>query len=183
MRARNVNLSGLLIAGTLILTLVAGCGKRVGPVADPAEEPATPPVTTTPAPDPTTAPTTPPGVTPGLPGVPGQPSNPAQPGNPTMQLQAQVESVKNGSFLGMGAIVVKVKVTNPTQYALTGEVTVAFTNGGQATAEVASERVSLLPNESLFKYFENSKWSLDGATVTVKTDAPLAGANTNPYGY
>lgn len=179
MRARTINLSGLLIAGTLILTLVAGCGKRVGPEIDPAEQPAQKPGASTPAPEPPApAPQPTPPVT-----QPGNPSQPTNPGNPTAQLQATVDHIKNGSFLGMGTLVVKVKVTNPTQFALTGEVTVAFTKGGKPTSEAASERVSLLPNETIYKYFENSKWSLDGATVTVKTDAPLSGTKTFNYGY
>ncbi len=178
MRSRKLNLTALLIAGTLILTLGSGCGKRVGSVVDPAEQP-TPAPTSDPAPlpgTPTPTPTTPPTTLPGYPGTPGTPANPGA------QLQAVVESVKNGSFLGMGTLVVKVKVTNPTQYSLSGEVTVSFTNGGQATTEVASERVTLMPNETITKYFESKKWTLDGATVTVKTDAPLANS-ANPYGY
>jgi hypothetical protein len=176
MRSRQLKLSALLIAGTLILTLGSGCGKRVGSVVDPAEQPTAAP---TAAPDPLpstpivqpTPPTT-------LPGTPGNPSTPVNPG---AQLQAVVESVKNGSFLGMGTLVAKVKVTNPTQYSLSGEVTVSFTNGGQASTEVASERVTLMPNETITKYFESKKWTLDGATVTIKTDAPLANS-ANSYG-
>lgn len=177
MRSRKINLTALLIAGTMVLTLGTGCGsRRVGSVVDPADQP-TPaptqepaPLPTTPAPQPTTSPN-----------LPGTPNNPTTPTNPGAQLQAVVESVKNGSFLGMGTLVVKVKVTNPTQYSLSGEVTVSFTNGGQASTEVASERVTLMPNETITKYFESKKWTLDGATVAVKTDAPLAN-NANTYG-
>ncbi len=181
MRAHKQNLTALLIAGTLILTLGSGCGKRVGSLVDPAEQPSSPPASADPTPQPSTpAPQpTPPLTNPGTPGLPGTPSTP---GNPSMQIQAVVESVKNGSFLGMGTLVAKVKITNPTQYALTGEVTVSFTNGGKATTEMKSERVSLMPNETITKYFESPKWTLDGATVTTKTDAPLANA-ANPYGY
>lgn len=177
MRTRQLKLSALLIAGTLILTLGSGCGKRVGSVVDPAEQPTAAP-TQAPEPLPSTPVVQP---TPALPGTPGTPSIPNLPSNPSVQLQAIVESVKNGSFLGMGTLVAKVKITNPTQYSLSGEVTVSFTNGGQATTEVASERVTLMPNETITKYFESKKWTLDGATVTVKTDAPLANS-ANPYG-
>jgi hypothetical protein len=176
MRSHQFKLSALLIAGTLILTLGSGCGKRVGSIVDPAEQP-TPAPTETPAPLPST-PTLQPTPPTTLPGTPGNPSNP---GNPGAQLQAVVESVKNGSFLGMGTLVAKVKVSNPTAYSLSGEVTVSFTNGGQASTEIASERVTLMPNETITKYFESKKWTLDGATVTIKTDAPLANS-ANSYG-
>lgn len=179
MRARNLKFPILLLAGTLVLTLGAGCGNRVGSLVDPAEEPASPPAKETPAP----APSTPaPQPTPPQIGNPFQPGNPSMPGNPSAQLQAVIEEVKNGSFFGMGTLMVKVKVSNPTPYALSGEVTVSFTNGGKPTTHVASDRVSLSPNEYVYKYFENGKWVLDGATVTVKTDAPLANTS-NPYGY
>jgi len=177
MRARPYQFTALLIAGTLILTLGSGCGRRVGSLVDPAEQPSATP-TEAPAPlpaDPVPQPTT-------NPNLPTTPTYPTTPNNPGAQLQAVVESVKNGSFLGMGTLVVKVKVSNPTQYSLSGEVTVSFTNGGKPSNEVASERVTLMPNETITKYFESSKWTLDGATVTVKTDAPLAN-NANPYGY
>lgn len=179
MRSRTSKLSALLITGTLILTLATGCGKRVGSMVDPNDQPSEPPVQVTPDPlpsDPVPQPT-PPGTDP-------YPGNPSVPNNPSAQLVAHGEVVKNGVIFGLGSIVVKVTVINPTAYSLSGEVTVSFTNGGKPTTEVASERVTLMPNETITRYFENSKWSLDGATVTVKTDAPTASNGTpyqNPY--
>lgn len=166
MRSRNFHLTALLIAGSMVLTLGSGCGKRVGSLVDPAEEPTTP--ITSPTPEPVT-PTPYPTTAPSLPGAPGAPTTPVT----GAQLQAKIVSIKNG-FLGMGTIRVEVQISNPTQYSLSGEVIVSFTDGGQPTTEVASERVSLMPNETITRYFENKKWSLDSATVTVKTDAPLA---------
>ncbi len=175
MKARKLKLSALLIAGTLILALGSGCGgKRVGPLVDPADQPTEkPPAQEEPAPAPSTQPSTPPTTS--------QPNVPTVPNNPAAQLQAQSEIVKNGSFLGMGDLVVKVTVSNPSQYALSGEVTVTFTKSGKATSHVENQRLSLQPNETVSRYFEKSgisTWSLDGATVTVKTDAPLANAGS-----
>ena len=178
MRARPFQVTALLIAGTLILTLGSGCGKRVGSLVDPAEQPTAAPSE---APAPLPSDPTPQPSTPSLPSP-----NPTTPTNPGAQLQAVVASVKNGSLFGMGTLRVEVKITNPTQYSLSGEVTVSFTNGGKPSNEVASERVTLMPNETVTRYFENGKWTLDGATVTVKTDAPLANSGYNNgynYGY
>lgn len=172
MRARKFKLPALLIAGTLILTLGSGCGgKRVGSLVDPAEQPA-PKETPAPA-TPTPEPTPPVVVNPN----PSNPANPSNPGNTGAQLQAKGELVKNG---WVSSIVIKVIVTNPSTVTLSGEVTVTFTDGGKPTTAVESLRVTVLPGETVTRYVENSKWTLDNATVTVKTDAPVT---TNTYGY
>lgn len=188
MKARKFKLPAMLMVCTLVLALGTGCGgKRVGSLVDPADPANKPKETPAPAtPTPTPAPTTPPTVLPGQPGNPGNPALPGTPGYTGAQLQAKGEVLKNGSFLGMGEIIIEVKVTNPSTSTLTGEVTVVFTNGGKTTTEMESMRVVVLPGETVTRHAERrgiKYWGLDSAQVTVKTDAPAAATNTYGYGY
>lgn len=181
MSARKFKLPALLILGTLILA--TGCGgKRVGSLVDPAEQPKESPAPATPTP----APSTPPAVINPSPGVSPNPGNPSNPGQPGAQLTATSEVIKNGNLLGMGEIVIKVSVTNPSTSTLSGEAVVTFTNGGKPTTEVESLRVTVLPGETVTRYAQREglkHWGLDNATVTVKTDAPVSATNTYGYGY
>ncbi len=116
------------------------------------------------------------------------PNLPLTPGA-SNQLQA-TKTVKNGIF---SKIVVTVEVTNPTNYPLTGEVKVVFTDGGKPTAKTQSKSVTLQAMGKETLTFEDPSWGLDDATVEVRTQNagydPHGSANgqspygQSPYGY
>jgi hypothetical protein len=108
---------------------------------------------------------------------------PVTPGAAT-QLQA-TKTVKNGIF---SKITVTVEVSNPTNYPLTGEVKVVFTNAGKATEKTQTKTVTVQAMAKETLTFEDPAWGLDDATVEVKTQNagydPHGSAYTpSPYGY
>ncbi len=99
------------------------------------------------------------------------------------QLQA-TKTVKNGIF---GKITVTVEVSNPSNFPLTGEVKVTFTDGGKATDKIQNKTVTVQPMGKETLTFEDPSWALDDATVEVKTqnggyDPHGTGYTQNPYG-
>lgn len=114
---------------------------------------------------------------------------PVNPGAGAHQLQVS-KSVKNGTFLGLGAIVVTVEVSNPTNFPLTGEVKVVFTDGGRPTDKMQSRTVTVPPMGKETLTFEDPASRLDDANVEVITQnagydphGGMGGQNGYPYGY
>lgn len=100
----------------------------------------------------------------------------------TAQLQA-TKTVKNGII---SKILVTVEVSNPTNYPLTGEVKVTFTDGGKPTTKIQTKTVTVQAMGKETLTFEDPAWGLDDANVEVKTqnggyDPHGSGTTQTPY--
>ncbi len=87
-------------------------------------------------------------------------------------LSAFVKEVKETGVLGMGRIIAKVEVTNPTHRTLGGKLRVLFTDNGNPTANAVTRKITLKPLETQVITFTADAWRLDDAEASVETDAP-----------
>ncbi|HEY9721025.1 MAG TPA: hypothetical protein V6D47_03375 [Oscillatoriaceae cyanobacterium] len=90
-------------------------------------------------------------------------------------LNAYVLRSDQSGLLGYGKVVASVQVENPSNRSLSGTLRVVFTDAGDPTANVQSQRVTLHPLEKQVLTFTASG-HIDGAQASITTD----GATTAP---
>ena len=190
------------------LSLLAGCGGRVPASASLA---ATTPTTTTTPSYSTPSSYTDPSYGSGYNSTPGYSSTPGYGSTggygsttgvstPSQPLQAAIDKVKNGSFLGAGKFTVTVKVMNPSAtMPQTGMLKVSILSSGKSIKDF-NESVSVPAGQTITRTYEDTRWKADNASVSMapstssadpyasyNTPAATAGYGsvgaTGPYGY
>lgn len=111
----------------------------------------------------------------GSPAPSARPSTPVQEADDTPVLTAWVTEVKETGVLGMGKVIAKVEVENPSNRTLSGRLRVLFTDNGKPTANAVGQRLTLAPFEKRQLTFTANAWRLDDAEATIETDAPKKG--------
>jgi hypothetical protein len=91
------------------------------------------------------------------------------------QLVAQIDKVKNGSFLGIGKFQVTVKVSNPATVPLSGTLKVTILSSGKSIKDF-NETVSVPAGQTVTRTYEDTRWKADNATVSV-----IPAATADPY--
>lgn len=159
MRVRWANLSSLMIVGVLVLTMSAGCGKKVGPVVDPGDEPE-------PTPTPVVAPT--PTPSPQQPDVPGG----VTPVTPVIPLTARIQSVQTTGLMFTRRVIAVVEVTNPGDRTLNGTLTCIFGKGTDADQK-QSKTLTMMGRETKTFTFEEKSWFDKDARAEIQTEQPV----------
>lgn len=85
-------------------------------------------------------------------------------------LSAYVKEVKELGLFGLGKIVAKVEITNPSARTRSGLLRVRFLDGGNPTANAQTKRVTLQPGEIQVLTFTASAWRLDDAEAIMEND-------------
>lgn len=85
-------------------------------------------------------------------------------------LSAWVIDVKETGLLGMGGVVAKVEIENPTDRTLSGKLEVRFLDGGHLTPNKQTRRVTLRPLEKQVLTFSAKGMRLDDAEAMIETE-------------
>jgi hypothetical protein len=103
------------------------------------------------------------------------PTPPVQQADDEPVLTAWVVEVKETGILGMGKVIAKVEVENPSNRTLSGRLRVLFTDNGKPTANALGQRLTLAPFEKRQLTFTANAWRLDDAEATIETETPTKG--------
>jgi hypothetical protein len=85
-------------------------------------------------------------------------------------LVATITGIDQTGLFGLGHVTVHVEVTNPTHSSLTGRLSVQFTNGGQPTGNLYSEKLTLASGQTKALVFTSSAWKVNSAEADIEAD-------------